>query len=103
MQIMEMIGMEKVLSVSQVASLCGVGHSTVGYWIRANKLRAFRVGNQYSIPVEKLLLYLKSNGQKIPDELAELNLQVSGSGIFQNCWQYFKDLTDEHDCCREPH
>jgi len=26
---MEMIGKEKLLSVSQVASLCGVGHSTV--------------------------------------------------------------------------
>ena len=45
--------MENLLSVSQVASLCGVGHSTVGYWVRGNKLGARRVGNQYSIPVEE--------------------------------------------------
>ena len=90
--------MENLLSVSQVASLCGVGHSTVGYWVRTNKLRAHRVGKQYSIAVEELLLYLKSNGQKIPDELAGVDSLSPGSRIFQNCWQYFKDVTDGHDC-----
>lgn len=90
--------MENLLSVSQVASLCGVGHSTVGYWIRGNKLRAHRVGKQFSIPVEELLLYLKSKGQKIPDELAGVDSLSPGSGTFKNCWQYFKDVTDEHDC-----
>jgi len=90
--------MENLLSVSQVASLCGVGHSTVGYWVRTHKLRAHRVGKQYSIPVEELLLYLKSNGQKIPDEIAGVDSLSPGSRTFQNCWQYFKDVTDGHDC-----
>ena len=95
---MEMTGEEKVLSVSQAAALCGVGHSTVGYWIRANKLRAFRVGKQYSIPVQELLLYLKSNGQKIPDELAGADSLSPDSRIFQNCWQYFQGGAEGHNC-----
>jgi excisionase family DNA binding protein len=94
---MEM-GMENLLSVSQVASLCGVGHSTVGCWIRANRLRASRVGNQYSIPVEELILYLKSKGQKIPDELVQMNAQLTEDVAFTNCWQYFKGNADRHEC-----
>lgn len=95
---MKMIGMENLLSVSQVASLCGVGHSTVGYWVRTYKLRAHRVGNQYSIPVEELVLYLKSKGQKIPDELAEVDSRRPDSRIFQNCWQYFDGTAEGRDC-----
>lgn len=95
---MEMIGKEQLLSVSQVAALCGVGHSTVGYWVRTHKLRANRVGNQYSIPVEELLLYLKSKGQEIPDGLAGVDSQVPDSRIFQNCWQYFDGASEAHDC-----
>jgi len=95
---MEMIGKEQLLSVSQAASLCGVGHSTVGYWIRANKLRAFRVGKQHSIPVEELLLYLKSKGQKIPEELAGVDSLDPGSRTLQNCWQYFDGAPEAHDC-----
>ena len=95
---MEMIGKEKLLSVSQVASLCGVGHSTVGYWVRTYKLRAHRVGNQYSISVGELLLYLKSKGQKIPNELDGVDSQVPDPKIFQNCWQYFDGVPEAHDC-----
>lgn len=95
---MKMIGKEQLLSASQVAAICGVGHSTVGYWIRANKLRAFRVGKQYSVPVEELLLYLKSNGQEIPAELAGVDSQVPGSRTFHNCWQYFDGAPEAHDC-----
>lgn len=88
----------QLLSVSQVASLCGVGHSTVGYWIRENRLRAFRVGRQYSIPVEALALYLKSKGRKIPDGLDGVDSSGADFGGFRNCWQYFKDVTDGHNC-----
>lgn len=95
---MKMIGMENLLSVSQVASLCGVGHSTVGYWVRGNKLRAHRVGNQYSIPVGELVLYLKSKGQEIPDELAGVGAQLPDIRAFPNCWQYFRGTADRHEC-----
>ena len=95
-RIVEMAGMENMLSVSQVASLCGVGHSTVGYWIRANKLRALRVGKQYSIPAETLVLYLKSKGREIPDELAGVDAQLPDTRAFPNCWQYFRGTADRH-------
>lgn len=95
---MKMIGMENLLSVSQVAALCGVGHSTVGYWVRTYKLRAHRVGNQYLIPVEELVLYLKSKGQKIPDELAGVGAQLPDIRAFPNCWQYFRGTADRHEC-----
>ena len=95
---MEIKGMENLLSVAQAASLCSVGHSTVGYWVRKNKLRAQRLGRQYSIPVEELLLYLKSNGQKIPEELAGIDFADPDSRTLQNCWQHFKDATDGHAC-----
>ena len=90
--------MENLLSVSQVASLCGVGHSTVGYWIRANKLRAFRVGKQYSIPAEQLVVYLKSKGQEIPDELFRMHAPFPDIMDFTNCWQYFMGTADRHNC-----
>ena len=92
------MGMENQLSVSQVASLCGVGHSTVGYWIRTNRLRAFRIGKQHSIPVDELVLYLKSKGQEIPDELLDMNVQPSDSSAFTKCWEYFKGTGDRHEC-----
>jgi len=95
---MEMRAEEKVLSVSQTASLCGVGHSTVGYWVRTKKLRAHRVGNQYSIPVEELLFYLKSTGKNIPDEVAGSNFSVPRFRTFQSCWQYFDGAAEGHDC-----
>jgi excisionase family DNA binding protein len=93
-----MIGMENMLSISQAASLSGVGHSTVGYWVRRNKLRAHRVGNQYSIPVEELVLYLKSRGMEIPDELAGVDVQLPDTTAFTNCWQHFKGTGERHDC-----
>jgi len=36
---------KKTLSVTQAAKLCGVGRTTVGYWIRSRKLRATRTGH----------------------------------------------------------
>jgi len=90
--------MENMLSVSQVASLCGVGHSTVGYWVRQNKLRAHRVGKQYTIPAEALVHYLNSKGREIPDALAGVDAQLPDTRDFPNCWQYFRSAADRHDC-----
>jgi hypothetical protein len=84
-----MAGSQKALSVSQTETLCGVGRTTVGYWIRSKKLHATRQGRNYTIPVEDLLFFLNASGQEIPRPLLEEN----GSGpifkSFQNCWQYW--------------
>jgi excisionase family DNA binding protein len=80
----------KELSVSQAAALCGVGRTTVGYWIRSQKLRANRIGRNYSIPVQDLLFFLKSTGQKIPYELQGDNLKGPIFKSFQHCWEYWQ-------------
>jgi excisionase family DNA binding protein len=88
------------LSVTQAARLCGVGRTTVGYWIRSRKLRANRVGRNYAIPVDELLFYLKSTGQKIPSELARESMQGPLFRTIQNCWQYWAG-TDHGGHCRD--
>lgn len=89
---------EKMLSISQIASLCGVGHGTVGYWVRTKKLRAHRVGNQYSISTEALIHYLKSKGREIPNALVKSDRRLPPVSPFLNCWQYFSDTCDRHAC-----
>lgn len=70
--------------------MCGVGRSTLGYWIRSKRLRAIRTGRNYRIPVEELLLFLKATGQPIPEEIAD-GIRGPCFRTVQNCWQYFAD------------
>ena len=86
------------LSVSQAAALCGVGRTTVGYWIRSQKLRAHRVGRNYSIPVQDLLHFLKSSGQKIPTALQDENLKGPIFKSFQHCWEYWQGRDPLRNC-----
>lgn len=86
-----MAGFKKSISVSEAAALCGVGRTTVGYWIRSKKLHAMRVGRNYTIPVDDLLFFLKTSGQEIPSKLLEENCNGPIFKSFQNCWQYWND------------
>ena len=88
----------KTLSVSQAAALCGVGRTTVGYWIRSKKLRANRVGRNYSIPVQDLLFFLKSTGQEIPSKLQDENLKGPIFKSFQHCWEYWQGRDSLRNC-----
>ncbi len=90
----------KTLSVSQAAQHCGVGRTTVGYWIRSKKLTAHRVGRNYAIPVEDLLFFLKTSGQKIPHELMRNNADGPIFRSFQPCWQYW-DTARRKSACRD--
>ena len=81
---------QKTLSVSEAAAFCGVGRTTVGYWIRSKKLHATRQRRNYTIPVEDFLFFLKSSGQEIPLELLEGNSNGPIFKSYQNCWQYWK-------------
>ena len=89
---------QKPLSVSQAAALCGVGRTTVGYWIRAKKLRAQRIGRNYSIPVQDLLYFLKSSGQKIPRALQNESLKGPIFESFQHCWEYWQGQDSLKNC-----
>ena len=48
--------------------------------------------------MEELLFFLKSTGQKIPDELRSENLTGPYFRTIQNCWEYFKEKTAIKGC-----
>jgi excisionase family DNA binding protein len=60
------------VSVTQAANICGVGRTTIGYWIRAGKVRAMRIGHTYAIPAGELIHHLKLSGLSVPKELARM-------------------------------
>lgn len=93
-----MTGTKKTLSVSQAASLCGVGRTTVGYWIRSKKLHANRVGRNYSILIDDLLFFLKNSHQEIPPELLNENSNGLIFKSFQNCWQHWHNSEHGRHC-----
>ncbi len=90
--------LSKTLSVAQAAALCLVNRNTIGSWIRSGKLRANRVGRNYRIPVQELLFFLKSTGQKIPDELGGDALTGPCFRTIQNCWEYFRERPGIKNC-----
>lgn len=93
-----MAGSSKSLSVSEAAALCGVGRTTVGYWIRSKKLHASRLGRNYRIPVDDLLFFLKSSGQQIPPGLQAQNCSGPIFKSFQNCWNYWSGSEHGQKC-----
>jgi len=97
-QAMPMTTPRKSLSVGQAAAMCGVGRSTIGYWIRSKKIRANRTGRNYSIPFEELLYFLKSTGRDIPDELAGRDIRGHCFRTILKCWQYWKDDPHGRHC-----
>jgi hypothetical protein len=70
----------------------------VGYWIRAKKLHAERLGRNYKVPVDDLLFFLKNNGHPIPPELAQKNLNRPVFKSFRNCWQHWSDTEHGLKC-----
>jgi excisionase family DNA binding protein len=93
-----MSGTQKTLSVSQAASMCGVGRTTVGYWIRSKKLHALRVGRNYTIPVEDLVVLLKNNRRRIPPELLCANSSRPIFKSFQSCWEHWRGSEHGRNC-----
>ncbi len=89
---------QKPLTVSQTAALCGVNRNTIGFWIRSKKLRAYRVGRNYTIPVEDLLFFLKSTGQPIPEALGGQGLKGPYFRSMQYCWQFLRKSDHAQDC-----
>jgi hypothetical protein len=77
------------LSVSRAAAICGVGRTTVGYWVRSGKLFARRAGRSYAIPVKDLLHFLVTTGQAIPPELSLSDADGLPFKSFRPCWEYW--------------
>lgn len=89
---------QKTISVSEAAALCGVGRTTVGYWIRSQKLHATRVGRNYTLAIADLLYFLQNTGQGIPPELRSDNSNGPFFKSFQNCWQFWKGTAHGARC-----
>ena len=89
---------EKRLTVSQAAALCGVNRNTIGAWIRSGKIQADKVGRNYAIPVEELIFFLQSTGQKIPAELGGDRLVGPSFRSMRHCWLYFQDKVSKRTC-----
>lgn len=86
-----MNSMSQFLSVMDIAHICGVARSTVSYWIAKKSLPAHRNGNKHMVSVADLVLFLKSEGQPVPQDLLE---QVGGIYSrpfrpFKKCWEYW--------------
>jgi excisionase family DNA binding protein len=77
------------LSVTRAAALCGVGRTTVGYWVRSGKLFARRKGRSYTIPVQDLLHFLVATGQPLPPELNPTGADGPLFKSFRPCWEYW--------------
>lgn len=92
--------LQETVSVTQAAAICGVGRTTVGYWIRSKKLYASRVGKKYLIPVQDLLFFLKARGQEIPEQLEKENMKGPVVRSFQCCWDYYQDHSHGQNCHR---
>jgi excisionase family DNA binding protein len=87
------------LSVTRAAAICGVGRTTVGYWVRSGKLFARRKGRSYTIPVQDLLHFLVATGQPLPPEL---NPTGADGPLFKSvraCWEYWQP-DGGHACSR---
>lgn len=72
-----------VLSTRQVASVCQVTHATVCNWVKAGKLRAYRLpGGTYRIPRQQVLEFLHQYRMPVPPDLqpATGKVLVIGSG-----------------------
>jgi len=92
--------LRETVSVTQAAAICGVGRTTVGYWIRSKKLLASRKGKKYMIPVQDLLFFLKTSGQEIPEQLEKEDLKGPAVRSFQYCWRYYQDNAHGQNCHR---
>jgi len=90
----------KRISVAEAARLCGVGRSTVGYWIREKDLRVIRKGRNYLVRVEDLLSFLQANGKKIPTRFELLELKSPLAESIQSCWRYYHG-TDHAISCKD--
>ena len=62
---------DPMLSVLDIAGICGVSRSAVSYWIAKKGLPARRLGKKDMVMVDDLVLFLQSDGRPVPQILQE--------------------------------
>lgn len=64
---------EKPFTTFEVSKMCGVGHTTVSYWVDEGKLPAYRTpGGHRRITREDLLGFLKQYRIPVPRRLEQM-------------------------------
>lgn len=94
----------QMLSVMDIAEICGVARSTVSYWIAKKSMPACRLGKRHMVSIKDLVIFLGSEGHPIPRSLSE-----NTEGIFQialkpfrTCWEYWSKDSHGEGCKRCP-
>lgn len=94
----------QMLSVMDIAGICGVARSTVSYWIAAKSLTAQRFGRKHMVSVKDLVPFLESTGYPVPQSLQESIEGVYHSALkpFKHCWDYWAEDNHGEGCKKCP-
>ena len=89
-----------MLSVINIAEICGVARSTASYWISSKALQAHRSGKKYMVAIEDLVIFLESIGRPVPQILLENlgGIFFPPFRLFQSCWDYWKKDPHGEEC-----
>lgn len=94
----------QLLSVMEIAEICGVARSTVSYWISERSLPARRSGRKHMISVKDLISFLESEGHPIPKPLLENQEGIYHRALrpFKPCWEYWSKDPHGKSCEKCP-
>jgi len=93
-----MISQTRLYSVYEVAAMCGVGRSTVTYWIRNRGLNATRKGKGYRVSDSDLQAFLPAKGRDLPAGIATSQQDPPVFKPLNPCWQYWQGIENGHRC-----
>jgi hypothetical protein len=93
-----------MLSVMEIAGICGVARSTVSYWIAERSLPACRSGKRHMVSIKDLISFLESEGHPVPKSLMESSDEIYQRALkpFKSCWEYWAKDSHGEGCEKCP-
>ena len=90
----------QMLSVMDIAGICGVARSTVSYWIAEKSLPAGRSGKRHMVSIKDLVPFLETEGHPVPKALLETldGIYPGTFRPFKTCWEYWEKDPSGKDC-----
>ncbi|MGB5158246.1 helix-turn-helix domain-containing protein [Desulfobacterium sp. N47] len=90
----------QMLSVMDIAAICGVARSTVSYWIAKKSLPASRDGKKHVVSINNLIAFLEAEDYPVPKSLTEFPdaLYQQDLKLFKACWEYWSESHSENGC-----
>jgi PAS domain S-box-containing protein/excisionase family DNA binding protein len=95
-----LLNKSQVLSVMEIAGICGVARSTVSYWIAEKSLPAHRSGRKHMVSVKDLIPFLESEGHPMPKSLLGNPDGIYHKALrpFKPCWEYWSHEIHREGC-----